>query len=192
MNKIKQLTVTIFMILGIMMSMTSCSKDTPKESVADIVGSWQLVKGEFFFDGELMETMDMEDDEEVLVFTKDGRMFFDDDYDDDESEYLYSPKSKELTIIDSYGQEVVTLDRLTSSELVVSETISDIFGFDNFIDYSSIGDAVDRFNGANIYEYDADGERLYCYKKGGKYYLCDELEGGGYYDFQTIYYKRIK
>lgn len=175
------------------MSMTSCEKENSEESAADIVGSWLLVKGEFFFDGELIETMDMEDDDEVLVFTKNGRMFYEDEYDDDdESEYLYSPESRELTIIDSYGQEVITLDRLTSSELVVSETISDIFGFDDFIDYSGIGDAVDRFNGANIYEYDADGESLYCYKKGGKYYLCDELEDGGYYDRQTIYYKRIK
>lgn len=191
MNKIKQLAAMIFMAFGMVMSMTSCDKENSEESTADIVGTWQMYKADFFFDGELVETEDMEDGDEVLIFTKNGRIFFDDD-DDDESEYLYSPESKELTIIDSYGQEVITIDRLTSSELVVSETISDIFGLDNFIDYSGIGDAVDRFNGVKIYEYAADGERIYCYKKGGKYYLCDEFEDGCYYDRQTIHYKRIK
>lgn len=185
MNKIKQLMAMMFMACGMVMSMASCDKEST-EDAADIVGSWRLAKVELLFDGELIAT-DKESD--VLVFTEDGIMYYEDD--DEEIEYIYSPKSKELTLIDSFGQEVISIERLTSSELVISETISDIFGL-NYIDYSSIGEAVDKFNGYRIYEYNHDGESLYCYKKDGKYCLCEELEDGGYFDTQAFCYKRIK
>ena len=185
MNKIKQLAAMIFMACGMVMSMTSCGKEDT-EDAADIVGTWQMYKVDFSFDGELVYT---EREKEVLVFTDDGLMFFEDD--DDESEYFYTPGSNELILMDSYGQETIRIERLTSTELVISETVGDIFG-QNYIDYSCIGESVDRFNGKRIYEYNLEGEYLHCYKKEGKYYICDELEDGTYYDRQTVYYKRIK
>lgn len=186
MNIIKQLSVMMFIACGMIVSMASCDKENTDENAAEIVGSWQLFKVDFFFDGELVGTEKVKD---VLVFTEDGLMFYEDD--DDVSEYFYSPRSKELTLIDSYGQEVIPIERLTSSELVISETVGDIFGM-KYIEYSCIGESVDRFNGLRIYEYNLDGECLHCYKKEGMYYVCDELEDGTYYDRQTVYFKRIK
>ena len=188
MNKLKQLAAMILMVCGMMVSMASCDKENSEENGTGIVGTWQMYKVDFSFDGELVYT---EREKEVLVFTDDGLMFFGDEDYDDVSEYFYTPGSNELTLMDSYGQETLRIERLTSSELVISETVGDSYG-QNYIDYSCIGESVDRFNGLRIYEYNLDREHLHCYKKDGKYYICDELEDGTYYDCQTIYYKRIK
>ena len=178
----------ILMVCGMMVSMASCDKENSEENGTGIVGTWQMYKVDLSFDGELIYT---EREKEVLVFTDDGLMFFGDEDYDDVSEYFYTPGSNELTLMDSYGQETLRIERLTSSELVISETVGDSYG-QNYIDYSCIGESVDRFNGLRIYEYNLDREHLHCYKKDGKYYICDELEDGTYYDCQTIYYKRIK
>ncbi len=192
MNKIKQLAATILMACGMVMSMTSCGKENSEESASDIVGSWLREKEDFVFNGEVIYTEEM-DDVAILVFTKDGKMYFENDDERDLNKYFYSPESKEVTLVGSHGMESLPVLSLTQSELVVSENLNAVMGLgdQDDIEYSLIGDVVGVYKGFKIYEYDTNGEDLYCYKKDGKFHLCEEFDDE-YFDSLITYFKRIK
>lgn len=184
----------IFMAYGIVMSMTSCGKENSEESTADIVGTWQLTKDVLYFDGEQVDVEGMEDDYVFQCrFKSDGTAIEYDDGDvDGKYDYVYSPESKTLTLLGDGGQMDFHVDRLTSSELILSDDLS-VLG--NILDYDEIGDVVDRYLGVKIYRY-SGAYFSYCYKKDGKYYPCEPFEMGGgdnkYYDKNTLYFKRVK
>ena len=194
MNKIKQLAAMIFMACGVMMSMASCGKENSEENSADIVGTWQLTKDVLYFDGEQVDVDDIEDDYVFQCkFKDDGTVIEYDDGDiDSKAEYVYSPESKTLTFFGDGEQMQYRVDRLTSSELILSEDLS-ILG--NILDYDRIGDVVDTYLGVKIHMYPGSYIR-YCYKKNGKYCPCEPFEMGGgdnkYYDKETFYFKRVK
>ncbi len=190
MNKIKQLAAMIFMACGVMMSMASCGKENSEENSADIVGTWQLTKDVLYFDGEQVDVEEVEDDYVFQYkFKDDGTVIEYDDGDiDGKYNYVYSPESKTLTFLADGEQWEYRVDRLTSSELALSEDLS-LLG--NMLDYDKIGDVIDRYKGAKIYRYSGSYVR-YCYKKDGKYYLCDQFDDNKYCDKETLYFKRVK
>lgn len=183
------------LIAGVfVMSMTSCEKENSEENTADIVGTWQLTKDALYFDGEQVDVDDIEDDYVFQYkFKDDGTVIEDEDGNiDGKAEYVYSRESNTLTFLGDGEQMEYRVDRLTSSELILSEDLS-ILG--NILDYDRIGDVVDTYLGVKIYRY--SGSYIsYCYKKNGKYYPCEPFEMGvgdnKYYDKETFYFKRAK
>lgn len=108
-----------------------------EESTADIVGTWQLTKDVLYFDGEQVDVEGVEDDYVFQYkFKSDGTAIEYDDGDiDGKYGYVYSPESKTLTFLGDGEQMEYHVDRLTSSELVLSEDLS-VLG--NILDYDEI------------------------------------------------------
>jgi len=103
-----------------------------------------------------------------------------------------------LTLL--YFKFVLNVDRLTSSELVLSN--EDVINIKLNGGTSSLGKVVDTYKGIKIYEYD-DLAYTLCYKANGKVIPCDKMSEDdidgtftgdldGYYDKTTAYFKRVK
>lgn len=190
--KNRKLVAMMLMVCSMVMSMSSCNKENAEESTADIVGTWQLTKDVLYFDGEQVYVDDMEDDYVFQYkFKDDGTVIEYDDGDiDGKAEYVYSQKSNTLTFLGDGEQMEYRVDRLTSSELILSEDLS-ILG--NILDYDKIGDVVDMYLGVKIYRYYSGSYYIsYCYKKNGKYYPCEPFEDNKYYDKEIFSFKRVK
>ena len=104
-----------------------------------------------------------------------------------------------LTLL--YFKFVLNVDRLTSSELVLSN--EDVINIKLNGGTSSLGEAVDTYKGVRIYEYDDELVYALCYVAKGKVIPCDkmsedDIDGtftgdiNGYYDKSTAYFKRVK
>ena len=110
------------------------------------------MKDVLYFDGEQVDVEGVEDDYVFQYKIKsDGTAI---EYGDGEIDgkygYVYSPESKTLTFLGDGEQMEYHVDKLTSSELVLSEDLS-VLG--NVLDYEKIGDVVDRYIGVKIYRY---------------------------------------
>ena len=185
----------------------SCGKENP-ENTNGIIGTWQNCKNEYVFNGEKVGSEDLSGvNYQKMTFGKDGYMETIAEVDGEDTglpvsvPYYYSSKDKTLTITFIVFKEVLTVEKLTPSELVLSLDYiknSALFGG------STVGKAVDTYKGVKIYQYEGGGISVgFCYKAKGKVIPCDrmseeDIEGtftgdiNGYYDKTTAYFKRMR
>lgn len=205
MKHIKHLTFIAVAVLAAI-ALSSCGKEDTENSNG-IIGTWRNLKIDYVFNGEIIGTEDYSEvDNAVLTFGKDGHI---------ESmagieggaefpiavPYYYSPKDKTVELTLLYFKFVLNVDKLTSSELVLSN--EDVINIKLNGGTSSLGKVVDTYKGIKIYEYDDDLIYTLCYKANGKVIPCDKLSEDdidgtftgdidGYYDKTTAYFKRVK
>lgn len=205
MRRIKHLTFIAVAVLTAI-TLSSCGKEDA-ESSNGIIGTWRNIKIDYVFNGEIIGTEDYSGvDNAVLTFGKDGHI---------ESmagieggaefpiavPYYYSPKDKTVELTLLYFKFVLNVDKLTSSELVLSN--EDMINIKLNGGTSSLGEVVDTYKGIKIYEYDDDLVYTLCYVANGKVIPCDKLSEDdidgtftgdlhGYYDKTTAYFKRVK
>ncbi|GEM_PF-1626006 len=188
-------------------TLSSCGKENP-ESSSSIIGTWQNCKIEYVFNGEKIGSEDLSGvNYPKMTFGEDGYMETIAEMDGEDSglpvsvPYYYSSKDKTLTLTLMIFKYVMTVENLTSTDLVLTLDYtrnSALFGG------STIGKAVDTYKGVKIYEYEDDGiSDGFCYKANGKVIPCDkmsedDIDGtfagdiNGYYDKSTAYFRRVK
>lgn len=205
MKHIKHLTFIAVVVLAAI-ALSSCGKEDT-ESSNGIIGTWRNIKIDYVFNGEIIGAEDYSGvDNAVLTFGKDGHI---------ESiagieggaefpiavPYYYSPKDKTVELTLLYFKFVLNVDKLTSSELVLSN--EDMINIKLNGGTSFLGEVVDTYKGIKIYEYDDDLIYTLCYKANGKVIPCDKLSEddidgtftgdiNGYYDKTTAYFKRVR
>ena len=206
MRHIKHLTFIAVVVLAAI-ALSSCGKESP-ESSNGIIGTWQNLKIEYVFNGEKIGSEDLSGvNYPKMAFGEDGYMETIAEMDGEDSglpvsvPYYYSSKDKTLTFTFMVFKEVMTVEKLTSSELVLSLDYTRngaLFGG------STVGKAVDTYKGVKIYQYEDDGISAgFCYKAKGKIIPCDkmsedDIDGtftgdiNGYYDKSTAYFMRVK
>ncbi|MEE0431188.1 MAG: hypothetical protein UDN37_12340 [Bacteroidales bacterium] len=185
----------------------SCGKENP-ENTNGLIGSWQNLKIDYVFNGDVIGTEDYSEvDNAVLTFGKDGHIESMAGIEGGDAEfpiavpYYYSPKDKTVEITLLYFKFVLNVDKLTSSELVLSN--EDMINIKLNGGTDSLGEVVDTYKGVKIYEYEDDLIYTLCYVANGKVIPCDKLseddiEGtftgdiNGYYDKTTAYFKRMR
>lgn len=174
-------------------AVTSCGKEeSAGEKTADeLLGTWQLVKEVDEFDGGVVYSYRMdEDDIFQLTFKSNGRLLEYDGYDDDlyDCDYSFSQDSGTLVIADEEEWQVTMP---TPNKLILSDDLKSIN-----IDKSRIGEFLGVFEGVDIYNYnDPDHYVEYCYKSGRKYYACQMYADNDdyyFYDKTISYFDRVK
>ena len=188
-------------------TLSSCGKENP-ESSSSIIGTWQNCKIEYVFNGDKIGSEDLSGvNYPKMAFGEDGYMETIAEMDGEDSglpvsvPYYYSSKDKTLTFTFMVFKEVMTVEKLTSSELVLSLDYTRngaLFGG------STVGKAVDTYKGVKIYQYEDGGIGAgFCYKAKGKVIPCDKMSEDdidgtftgdidGYYDKTTAYFKRVR
>ncbi len=203
MRQLLTLSVAAFAAIAL----SSCGKENP-ESSNGIVGTWQDCKIEYVFNGEKIGSEDLSGvNYPKMTFGKDGYLETIAEMDGEDSglpvsvPYYYSSKDKTLTLTLMVFKYVMTVEKLTSTDLVLTLDYarnSALFGG------STVGKAVDTYKGVKIYEYEGGGISVgFCYKANGKVIPCDKLSEddidgtftgdiNGYCDKSTAYFKRVK
>ncbi len=198
-------TVTVAALVAIALS--SCGKENP-ENANGLIGSWQNLKIDYVFNGEKIASEDLSGvNYTTMTFGEDGYMETIAEMEGEDTElpvsipYYYSSKDKTLTFTFMVFKEVMTVEKLTASELVLTLDYTRnaaLFGG------SSVGEVVGTYKGVKIYQYEDDGISIgFCYKANGKVIPCDKLadedidgtfagDRNGYYDKSTAYFKRIR
>jgi hypothetical protein len=117
----KKLLLITLLLIGSSVAFTGCSKKSDdgsssgSVSKSKLVGKWLYVK--FVEDGDTENFTDGE----YLQFNEDGTAY--DSMDDDNGQWSLS--GNKLTIISNNQTNVATVEKLTSSELVLSTTDAD-------------------------------------------------------------------
>ncbi len=199
------LTLSVAALAAIVLS--SCGKENP-ESSNGIIGTWQNHKIEYVFNGEKIGSEDLSEvNYPKMTFGKDGYLEAMAGIEGEDAElpisipYYYSSKDKTLTLTFMVFKYVMTVEKLTSTDLVLTLDYaknSALFGG------STVGKAVDTYKGVQIYQYEDDGISVgFCYKANGKVIPCDkvsedDIDGtftgdiNGYCDKSTAYFRRVK
>lgn len=198
-------TVAVAALAAIALS--SCGKENP-ENASGLIGTWQDLKIDYVFNGEKIASEDLSGvNYTTMTFGEGGYMETIAGMEGEDSElpisipYYYSSKDKTLTFTFMVFNEVMTVEELTSSELVLS---LDFTRNSALLGGSTVGKAVDTYKGVKIYQYEDGGISVgFCYKANGKVIPCDKLadedidgtfigDRNGYYDKTTAYFKRVK
>ena len=188
-------------------TLSSCGKENP-ENASGLIGTWQNLKIDYVFNGKKIASEDLSGvNYTTMTFGDDGYMETIAEMEGEDTElpvsipYYYSSKDKTLTFTFMVFKEVMTVEKLTASELVLTLDYTRnavLFGG------SSVGEVVDTYKGVKIYQYEDDGISIgFCYKANGKVIPCDKLadedidgtftgDRNGYYDKTTAYFKRIR
>lgn len=96
--------------------LASCERLSGDDNKASIVGTWQVIKEEYYKSGELVRTENWESFNDYFIFKDSGQLI-----NADEESYQYSVKGNTLTATDEYGTETYEIIKLTSKELVIKD-----------------------------------------------------------------------
>lgn len=94
--------------------LVSCDRLSGDDNKASIVGTWQVIKEEYYKSGELVRTRNWESYDNYFIFKDSGQLI-----NADEELFQYSIKGNTVTTTGESGTETFEIIKLTSKELVV-------------------------------------------------------------------------
>ncbi|WP_256009533.1 lipocalin family protein [Desertivirga xinjiangensis] len=120
----KKQNFLFLMFVAVTVAFSSCKKDDDENNSAKIVGKWNLKKEveKEYKNGQLIETDEYSYEAGAYVeFKSNGTVDWNDDGSDPEI-YSYRVDGNKLTLIEDDDTDVYTIEELTSSKLVISES----------------------------------------------------------------------
>ena len=203
MNTIKRLAIIVVAAI-VAAALCSCGKENAEEGIENsttIIGTWELVKTEYSFNGSNVGTETISENNPTITFREDGYCDFKDVDGPLSLPYKYSAQDKSVSFYVLVRWQENEVNKVTSSELNVS--FNNPFMYES-IDYDFDISGSDTYKGVTIYR-DRSFEDYYCYKKDGKivpcYKISEDIDGfygtfsgdkKGYYDKALAHFKRVK